>query len=113
MIENRKYIIQFFILIVAITYVFKLLHIQVIDDSYKLAAEDNVVNREVEYPYRGLIFDRNNELIVINNPIYDLMLVPREMDVKDTTKFCGCAASATPRGRRRRPPCRRARAPRS
>ena len=88
MIENRKYIIQFFILIVAITYVFKLLHIQVIDDSYKLAAEDNVVNREVEYPYRGLIFDRNKELIVINNPIYDLMLVPREMDVKDTTKFC-------------------------
>ena len=60
MIENRRYIILFFFLLVAITYTLKLLHIQVLDDSYKLAAEDNVVNREVEYPYRGLIFDRNN-----------------------------------------------------
>jgi len=88
MIKNRRYIIQFFFLMVALIYIVKLMHIQVIDDSYKLAAEDNVVTREVEYPYRGLIYDRNDKLIVINNPIYDLMLVPKEMKVSDTSTFC-------------------------
>lgn len=88
MIENRKYIIQFVILLVGIIYLIKLFHIQVLDSNYKLAAENNIMQRIDEYPYRGLIYDRNHKLIVYNNPVYDLMVIPREVKELDTLNFC-------------------------
>jgi len=88
MIENRRYTIIALVLIVAITYLVKLLNIQVFDPKYKLAAENNVVRKTIQYPNRGLIYDRNGELLVYNEPIYDLMVVPREVEIVDTAKFC-------------------------
>ena len=88
MIDNRKYIIQIVFVLIGLIFLIKLFFIQVVDDSYLLAAQDNVVRRSVEYPYRGLIFDRNNKLIVYNSPVYDLMVVPKEIKVADTARFC-------------------------
>ncbi len=88
MIVNRRYIIQFAIALVALVYLGKLFSIQVMDGNYKLAAENNIVQRVIEYPYRGLIYDRNNKLIVYNNPVYDLMVIPKEAKVADTLAFC-------------------------
>lgn len=88
MIENRRYVIQFVILLVGVIYGIKLFHIQVLDTNYKLAAENNIMQRIDEYPYRGLIYDRNNKLIVYNNPVYDLMVIPREVKEIDTANFC-------------------------
>src|SRR5690606_18906014 len=31
---------------------------------------------------------RNGELIVFNKPVYDLMIVPNEVKIKDTLVFC-------------------------
>ena len=50
-------------------------YIQVIDDSYKSSA-DNVQRLVVEYPSRGTDHDRNGELLVYNEPVYDLMIIP-------------------------------------
>lgn len=88
MIENRKYIIQTLIILVGIVFLGKLFSIQVMDSRYKIAAENNVINKVVQYPYRGLILDRHNKIIVHNTPVYDLMVVPKEVEVKDTTAFC-------------------------
>lgn len=86
--ENRKYIVQFAFLLIGLIFLIKLFFIQVLDKTYRLAAENNIVQRIVEYPYRGLIYDRNGKLIVYNKPVYDLMIVPKEAQVKDTMVFC-------------------------
>ncbi|MGJ3233430.1 penicillin-binding protein 2 [Marivirga sp.] len=88
MIENRKYIIQILIIVVGLIFLGKLFSIQVMDSRYKMAAENNVINKVVQYPYRGLILDRNRQIIVHNTPVYDIMVVPKEVDVQDTTTFC-------------------------
>lgn len=86
--DNRKYIIQFVFLLVGLIFLIKLFFIQVLDKTYQLAAENNIIQRIVEYPYRGLIYDRNGKIIVYNKPVYDLMMVPKEARVKDTLAFC-------------------------
>jgi len=76
------------IVLIAVIYLVKLFSIQVIDDRYATAATDNVVQRVVEYPYRGLVYDRNGELMVYNTPEFDLTVVPKDVDDLDTTLFC-------------------------
>jgi penicillin-binding protein 2 len=86
--DSRKLIIRASVIIVGIIFLIKLMSIQVLSDNYRLAAENNIIQRIIEYPYRGLIYDRNGELLVLNNPIYDLMVVPLEVQVNDTSEFC-------------------------
>jgi len=86
--DDRKYIIRISIVLVAALFLIKLFFIQVLDENYKLAAESNIIQEVIEYPYRGLIFDRNGELLVYNEPIYDLMVIPKEVYVEDTAEFC-------------------------
>jgi len=73
---------------VGLVFLARLFYLQVINDSYKLQAEDNVSRRIITYPSRGLIFDRNDKILVNNTPVYDIMVVPSEMSEMDTTKLC-------------------------
>ena len=86
--EDRKYIIRIVIFLVAVSFLIKLFSIQILDDDYKAAAENNIIHKITEYPYRGLVFDRNNNLLVHNEPIFDLEAVPKEVQMKDTAAFC-------------------------
>lgn len=86
--ENRRYIIRITIFLISFTFLVKLFSIQILDKNYKAAAENNIIQKVIEYPYRGLIFDRNNELIVHNEPIFDLMIIPKEVNIPDTLLFC-------------------------
>ena len=88
MLENRRYIIQAVFILVGVIFLIKLFTLQVVDDTYQIKAERNIVQRVVEYPFRGLIYDRSGDLIVYNEPIYDLMVVPRDVYIEDTTQFC-------------------------
>lgn len=86
--EIRKYIVQIVFVLVGFIYAIKLFQIQILDSTYKLAADNNVIRRETRYAYRGLIYDRNGKLLVHNEPAFDLMVVPREVRVADTARFC-------------------------
>lgn len=67
----------------------RLLQIQVLDDKYKNAAERISLRKQTIYPQRGLIFDRQDKLIVYNDPVYDLMVsVPIKLGGIDTASFC-------------------------
>lgn len=88
MLENRRYIIQGSFILIGLVFLIKLFALQVTDDTYKFKAERNSRLRVVQYPFRGLIYDRNNELLVYNEPIYDLMVVPQDVFVQDTAQFC-------------------------
>jgi len=86
--DGRQIIVQTVIVLIGIVFAIRLFSIQVLDKTYKLAAENNIVQRVTEYPYRGLLYDRNGQLLVYNTPIYDLMVVPKEVILNDTTQFC-------------------------
>ena len=66
----------------------RLFYLQVIDDSYKLSAENNILRAIPLYPDRGYIYDRDGNLLVSNQPAYDLMVIPREVKPFDTLAFC-------------------------
>ena len=66
----------------------KLFSIQILDDKYKLAAENNSLVYTTIYPNRGIIHDRNGKILVGNKVSYDLMVTPREVEAFDTLDFC-------------------------
>lgn len=77
--ETRKYVIAGFILVILIIFGVRLYNIQIKEDKYKESAISNAFLRRVTYPTRGLIYDRNGNLVVFNEPAYDVMLVPRDL----------------------------------
>ena len=68
----------------ALILVLRLFYLQVLDSTYKENATKNVLREVIQYPSRGLIYDRNNTLLVYNKASYDLMATPREMSAFDT-----------------------------
>jgi penicillin-binding protein 2 len=86
--EGRKEIIQAVFVLVAVVFLIKLFFIQVVDDVYKELADTNAIRKDIQYPVRGLIYDRNGKLIVFNNPEYDLLIILKDVKQLDSTRFC-------------------------
>lgn len=85
---DRMYVLMGIVLLISVTFLGRLFYIQVLDDSYMLSAENNVLRYEVEYPARGLMYDRDGRLLVYNEAAYDLMVIPRQAKNIDTTTIC-------------------------
>ncbi|SHM54278.1 penicillin-binding protein 2 [Cyclobacterium lianum] len=88
MYTGRSMVVAVSIGLIAFVLLGKLFLIQVTDDSYLRKAERNAIQRVVDHPYRGLVYDRNNSLMVFNDPVFDLMVIPREFSLEDTSRFC-------------------------
>ena len=86
--EGRREILQIVFVLTGLVFLIKLFFIQVLDNKYAALADSNAILRQVEYPFRGLISDRNGKLIVYNTPEYDLMVIYKDVRDFDTTKFC-------------------------
>jgi penicillin-binding protein 2 len=84
----RRNIIIIIILAIVGVLLMRLFFLQVIDESYKITATNNAFRYDVEYPARGIIYDRNGNLIVENVTTYDVMIVPRELRNVDTAELC-------------------------
>ncbi len=88
-LESRGFIISLIFLSIGVIFLIRLFYVQVIDDHYKLDADNNVLRTIIKYPARGLIYDRNGELLVFNEAAYDLMFIPKQLPEEfDTTGFC-------------------------
>ena len=87
-LSGRKYVIIAIFILVAIIFIVRLLFLQVIDDSYLLSAENNVLRKNTIYPNRGLIYDKKGQLLVYDEAAYDLMVIPRKVKSIDTVEFC-------------------------
>ena len=66
----------------------KLFSIQILEDKYKLSAENNTMVYATIYPTRGIIHDRNGNILVGNKVAYDLMVTPKEVEPFDTLALC-------------------------
>lgn len=86
-LENRKYIIILFILIVGILYSSRLFYMQVIDDTWVLRAQEIAEKRKEILPPRAVVFDRNGRKIVSNKTYYNLMFIEDNITQLDTVAF--------------------------
>jgi penicillin-binding protein 2 len=88
-LENRKFVIGGVAIVVVIVYLIRLLTLQILSDDYKKNADSNAFLKKIEFPARGIISDRNGELLVYNQHSYDLMVVMNEESGRlDTLEFC-------------------------
>ena len=86
--SSRRITITAIFIVVGLIYIIRLAHLQIIDDSYTRLANRNALRHITQYPSRGLIYDRNGKLLVYNEAVYDLMVIPRQVKDIDTTEFC-------------------------
>ena len=62
----------------------KLFSLQILNPRLKEDADRNSTIYETVYPTRGIIFDRNGNILVGNKVAYDIMVAPREVKEFDT-----------------------------
>ncbi len=84
----RKLLLPIIIIFTAVVILLRLFFLQIVfhDDSNNI---DNIAIETVyDYPERGYIYDRNGELLVSNQPAYDVMVIPSEVKDLDTLELC-------------------------
>ena len=81
---NRKNRLLFGLVAVAALLLVKLFYIQIINDKYKRDASNNSMVYNYIYPPRGVIYDRNGEILVGNEVCYDIAVTPRDVAPFDT-----------------------------
>jgi len=88
-LDYRRYVIAGIATLIVLVYIARLFQLQVSSDDYKKSADSNAFLKKIDYPSRGVIYDRNGRLMVFNQPAYDIMVVMNETkDRLDTIAFC-------------------------
>ena len=81
----KKYILIWLTIIVSVIFIIRLASLQLSSDSY--FNSDFAIQELSVYPERGLIYDRNGNLLVANQPSYELIIVPENTTEFDTISF--------------------------
>ena len=81
----KKYILIWLTIIVSVIFIIRLASLQLSSDSY--FNSDFAIQELSIYPERGLIFDRNGNLLVANQPSYELIIIPENTSEFDTISF--------------------------
>lgn len=85
--DDRKYVLLASVVFICVVFILRLFYIQVVDSSWRARAADISERKVTVFPSRGLIYDKRGELLVANTPVYDIMVVPREVQPFDTAAF--------------------------
>ena len=85
----RRIVILSLFIGIALVVLCKLLYLQVVDDKYKVMANDITIYRKVVYPPRGVIYDRKDRVMLYNQVAYDLLVTPSDVTKGlDTSHLC-------------------------
>lgn len=82
----RGKIFQIVVLFISGLLVVKLFDLQIIKNSSSDFLDRASIQKVYEFPERGYIYDRNDKLIVSNEPYYDLMIIPNDVNLNDSTE---------------------------
>lgn len=88
----KKILLSSIIVIIGLTFIGRLSYLQIFSFSPDQLLEDPAIKAIYDYPERGYIYDRHGELLVGNDPAYDVMVIPREVKPLDTLEFCSLLA---------------------
>jgi penicillin-binding protein 2 len=83
----RKLLLLSVAIFVGLVFIARLFYLQVYSSSSYNIFEDNAIRKVYNYPKRGYVYDRNGQLLVANQPSYDVMVIPREVEPMDSTDF--------------------------
>ena len=84
----RKILLLLIVISTSLVFILRLYYLQVYASKPYSIYEDNAIRKVYTYPKRGYIFDRNNNLLVSNQPSYDVMIIPGMVKELDTLEFC-------------------------
>lgn len=84
----RKVVLIALVLLSGVLFTARLFYLQVLDSSPESLEQNSAIKVMYDYPQRGYIFDRNKNLLVSNQPSYDVMVIPRDVKPLDTLEFC-------------------------
>jgi len=87
----RKLLLLTTVILVGLIFIARLFYLQIYGGYEYDIFEDSAIKKEYTYPKRGYVYDRNGKLLVANQPSYDVMVIPREvepMDSLDLIEFC-------------------------
>lgn len=84
----RQFLLFISIILVGVLFISRLFYLQVYSSNSDSLYDDNAIRKVWDYPKRGFVYDRNGELLVSNQPSYDVMVIPREVEPLDTLEFC-------------------------
>ncbi len=86
---QKQLTIRFIFIGAALLLIGRAAHLQLFDKNLRQRADSAAIDQFSIYPARGLIYDRNDSLLVYNMPMYDLLVTVNQMDPgMDTLKFC-------------------------
>ncbi|WP_196889583.1 penicillin-binding protein 2 [Aureivirga sp. CE67] len=86
---KRQILLISFVVLATLAFIARLSYLQLTDNSYQLSPFSNSSTKVVQQiPERGYIYDRNNKLLVANQPSYDIRVIPREVKEIDTLELC-------------------------
>lgn len=86
--EKRKYVIAGAAVVIVLIFIVRLFLLQIVTDDYKKHADSNAFLNKVQYPSRGVMYDRTGKLLVYNQPAYDVTVVMKEIENLDTLDLC-------------------------
>ena len=84
----KKLLLSSFVIIIGFVFIGRLSYMQLFSFSTNQILEDPAIKTVYDYPERGYVYDRNGNLLVGNQPAYDVMVIPRETKTLDTVEFC-------------------------
>ncbi|MFC0603970.1 penicillin-binding protein 2 [Winogradskyella pulchriflava] len=87
----RKLLLLTTVILVGLVFIARLFYLQLYGGYEYDIFEDSAIKKEYNYPKRGYVYDRNGKLLVANQPSYDVMVIPREvepMDSLELNEFC-------------------------
>ncbi len=87
--QIRKYIIQSLFLVTALVILLNAAWLQLFSSDFRERAEKTTLHKRTLFPSRGIIYDRNDKLLVFNEPAYNLDVIYNEIEEDmDTILFC-------------------------
>ena len=87
-LSRRRYVSGGVVLAVVVLFIMRLFALQIINDEYKKNAESNALLKRIQYPSRGVMYDRTGKLLVYNQPAYDITVIMKEITRLDTADLC-------------------------
>ncbi len=86
---GRQIPIKIIFLLGTLILIGRAMQLQLFDKKYQEKAQTAAVNNLVLYPSRGVIYDRNENILTYNYPSYDLMVTYNQIDAEmDTLHLC-------------------------
>ena len=87
---DRSHVVKIIFIVIGALFIGRLAILQIFNPEYREKGTQQSLRNITQYPARGFIYDRHGKLLVHNEAVYDLMVIPRMVKNLDTNYFCQC-----------------------